>query len=110
MIEVRYNIKECWLEVKGHAGCAPEGHDIVCAGASTLAFTLAESLIGMRQYMNCCTEYMFKKGDAYIRYYPIETERHFPDIVFTSILKGFEILAKNYPNNIKILGSGLEMF
>lgn len=109
MIEVRYNIKECWLEVKGHAKYAPVGHDIVCAGASTLAFTLAESLLGLLEYQTCYPEYTFDKGDASIRYFPKEDLRRYTDIVFVSILKGFEVLEKNHPNNIKILGSGLEM-
>ena len=34
----------CRLEAAGHAGFAPAGQDIVCAGASTLMQTLAYSL------------------------------------------------------------------
>ena len=34
------------LEARGHAGYAPAGQDIVCAGASTLMQTLAYLLAG----------------------------------------------------------------
>lgn len=109
MIEVRYDLKAHSLEVRGHADYAPVGHDIVCAGASILAFTLVESLLGMKDFQTCYPEYLLEKGDASIKFFPKEEFAQYPNIVFTSILKGFEILEKNYPNHIKIIGSGLEM-
>ena len=36
----------CRLEAAGHAGFAPAGQDIVCAGASTLMQTLVYLLAG----------------------------------------------------------------
>lgn len=33
-----------YLELRGHAGTAPRGHDLVCAGVSILAETLCASL------------------------------------------------------------------
>ena len=45
MIKVNYTELDgpagptCWLEASGHAGYAPAGQDIVCAGASTLMQT-----------------------------------------------------------------------
>ena len=52
MIKVNYTELDgpagptCWLEASGHAGYAPAGQDIVCAGASTLMQTLCALLAG----------------------------------------------------------------
>ena len=53
---IKANIKESkngsiTLSIKGHAGAAEEGHDIVCSSVSILAYTLA-------QYVSNC----FEKG------------------------------------------------
>ena len=52
MIKVNYTELDgpagptCRLEASGHAGYAPAGQDIVCAGASTLMQTLCALLAG----------------------------------------------------------------
>ena len=54
MIKVNYTELDgpagptCRLEASGHAGYAPAGQDIVCAGASTLMQTLC-ALLGARK-------------------------------------------------------------
>lgn len=42
MIQVM--VRENEISVKGHAGFAPHGRDLVCAAVSALTLTLAESL------------------------------------------------------------------
>ena len=42
MIQVM--VRENEISVKGHAGFAPPGRDLVCAAVSALTLTLAESL------------------------------------------------------------------
>ena len=48
MIRVRYEWDEevgrLHLSIRGHAGSAPAGRDLVCAGASMLAYTALEVL------------------------------------------------------------------
>ena len=52
MIKVNYTELDgpagptCRLEASGHAGYAPAGQDIVCAGASTLMQTLCALMAG----------------------------------------------------------------
>ena len=41
----------CRLEASGHAGYAPAGQDIVCAGASTLMQTLCALLAGEKGFL-----------------------------------------------------------
>ena len=52
MIEVVYThdreSRECSLRVTGHAGQAEHGHDIVCASASILAYTIAQEMRNMK--------------------------------------------------------------
>ena len=37
------------LQMQGHAGAAPKGQDLVCAGASTLALTLGRAAALMEE-------------------------------------------------------------
>lgn len=37
------------LQMQGHAGAAPKGQDLVCAGASTLALTLGRAAVLMEE-------------------------------------------------------------
>ena len=41
---IRVTIGPGYVRVKGHAGSAPLGQDLVCAGASVLVYALAERL------------------------------------------------------------------
>ena len=46
MILVQVSVKDgkiCRLEVSGHAGYAPKGRDLVCAGVSTVMFGLCNA-------------------------------------------------------------------
>lgn len=47
MIDV--TVHEGKIEVSGHAGYAPRGQDIVCAGVTVLTQTLAASLDGLTE-------------------------------------------------------------
>ena len=47
------------LSVVGHAGYGEVGYDIVCAGISTLTFTLKESL---ELYTSDCVEFFIADG------------------------------------------------
>jgi uncharacterized protein YsxB (DUF464 family) len=44
---------EVYLKVKGHAGMAEIGHDIICAAASILAYTYAAVVDDMRHDLDC---------------------------------------------------------
>ena len=43
MIEITYYSRFNTVIIKGHAGFAEEGKDIICAGVSALAWTVAEA-------------------------------------------------------------------
>lgn len=83
MIEAVYDLKAQRLTVKGHAGYAEKGKDIVCAGVSTLVYMLIHSCD--------CEVY----GDS-IRVY--DDPR-----VFDAVICGLEKISENYPKNLRLV-------
>lgn len=51
MLKVKVDIKNYTVTMRGHADFAENGKDIVCAGASTLLYTLANTLEEFRTAM-----------------------------------------------------------
>lgn len=99
MIKVKYNRRETVLHVKGHAGLAPAGKDIVCAGASTLTFTaVACAQDNQEKFMPSITQ---RDGEIRIACSPgksyVTPCRRMMDTIFT----GFEILASDYPDFVR---------
>lgn len=56
-------VDPCGIRIKGHAGYAPAGKDIVCAAVSTLACTLVKSI---NELTDSRIFYMFDPGDIRI--------------------------------------------
>lgn len=91
--------------VSGHAGYAESGKDIVCSAVSILAFTLRRVFIGA-----VCDE----MADSYEENVPLGTlevqMRVYPKyktlvkVKIEAVFTGFEILAENMPDYIKIAG------
>lgn len=102
MINVRIDVEGMRLEVKGHAGYAPAGHDIICAAVSTLAYTLAQNLA----LTLCMDEYsaQFEDGYAYIEANPPETSAEQCRGIFMTIANGFAMLAAQYGQYIQFEG------
>lgn len=102
MIKVVYHRDLNRVEVQGHAQSGEVGHDLVCASASILVYTLAsfvENMKRAKQVYNPTTE--LKDGDALIYCDAPNKYKHSITLVFDSICGGFELLAKDYPDNIK---------
>ena len=101
MIQVIYYRKYNRVTVEGHAGCGPEGHDLVCAAVSALALTLS----GNVSYMNAQEAVhgviiKLDEGNAEIQCTPYRRYKDSVEQVFRSICVGFELLATKYPENI----------
>lgn len=105
MITIRLNVAMGLFAVKGHAGYAPEGHDIVCAAVSTLFETLRA--LPYMEYMEDEDEKIVKfaihgeedlgplcidEKDASILFVP----------VFNAFVIGFHEIAKQYPEYVKL--------
>ena len=84
------------LSVVGHAGYGKVGYDIVCAGISTLTFTLKESL---ELYTSDCVEFFIADGKVTASWSELSEKGA---LLLNSFITGALLLANDYPDNIKV--------
>nr|DAX63371.1 MAG TPA: YsxB-like protein [Caudoviricetes sp.] len=108
MIQIKYSNKDYSLEIKGHAGYAPHGQDILCASVSALSYALAEFICRNIDLLKSEPEIVLENGWALIKCTPKKRFSNTFQIAFSTIMGGFELLHKNYPYFLKIMGPGLE--
>ena len=98
------------LEIVGHAGQAPAGHDIVCASCSILIYTVAEIVkdyasegklksaptINLQNGYGCITCEPKKKAYAELQY------------AYCVAKVGYILLANNYPDFVELKMFGAE--
>ena len=101
MIHVTYYRTYNRVTVEGHAGAGPEGHDLVCAGVSALALTLAGNVSYM-EAQEAVRNVIVKlvEGNAEIECSPYRRYKDSVERIFRAICVGFELLATKYPDNI----------
>lgn len=98
MIEVVYHRNYHRLTVEGHACSGEPGHDLVCASASILAYTLAASVANMsaaKQIREPQIE--LKEGSGQIACKPVRRFEAPVTLIFDTLCAGYELLANNYP-------------
>lgn len=92
------------MVMRGHAGAAPKGHDLVCAGASTLACTLGGAVERMyeQRMLRRCPKVELFAGNAEIIAVP--KDRFFRDcvMVFWAVQNGIGALAESFPGNVRL--------
>ena len=101
MIQAVYYRKYNRLTVTGHAGSAEPGHDLVCASASMLAYTLAANVANMAdagQVREHCLKLV--EGDTEISCNPRHNLKATVTLVFDTVCAGFSLLAHDYPEFI----------
>ena len=102
MIQAIYYRKYNRLTVTGHAGSAEPGHDLVCASASMLAYTLAANVANMADNGQVREPIMnMDEGNTEISCNPRHNLKASVTLVFDSVCVGFELLAHDYPEYIK---------
>ena len=101
MIHAIYYRKYNRLTVTGHAGSAEPGRDLVCAAASTLAYTLAANVFNMAEAKQV-REPIIKMdaGDTEISCNANHKFRATVTLVFDSVCLGFAMLAHDHPEYI----------
>ena len=101
MITVTYHRHNNEVVVKGHANSGEKGHDLICASVSILVYTLASFVENMYEAGQAPEPLiLLEEGNAWIISNQKHTLKPPVTLVFDSICAGFELLAKNYPNNI----------
>ena len=96
------------LKLTGHAGMAKKGEDIVCAGASILAYTVAQALQFMYEQgeMQKKPHIKLTEGDTVIVAKPkAETYAEALHTFFVAQV-GYHLLAHNYPQYVKLSSFG----
>ena len=110
LIKVNYTYnrdkRECSLTVKGHAGQADVGHDIICASASILAYTIAQVIKSMEHRGDLIEPPTIdlESGDATI------VCRAKDDYLFSEMMQdffvirtGYLLLERNYPLYVEFI-------
>ena len=101
MITVIYHRKYHRLIIEGHARSGEPGHDLVCASASILAYTLGAAVANMsaaKQIRDAKIE--LKPGEGEISCKTIRRFEAPVTLVFDTICAGFELLANDYAEYI----------
>ncbi len=93
MIKIKVN--KDLIEVKGHAGYAKAGKDIVCASVSSIIYTTVNGIF------NVDKDAMVFEDEQTMRL-KIKHHSEIVDILLGSMLSLLEDLEKQYPKNIKI--------
>lgn len=99
MITIDFHVGEnsYLLDIRGHAGYADHGNDIVCAGVSAIAFTL----LGFLENHRDDTAYISaqpKSGDLKLRCRGGEKTA----LAFDMALIGFQQIAMKYPKHVQV--------
>ena len=101
MIQVTYYRNYHRLTVEGHARSGAPGHDLVCAGASTLAYTLAANVGNLEALGHVQeTTVVLEPGKAEIGCRPRNGARAVVARIFEAVCVGFELLARDNPEYI----------
>ena len=103
--------RECSLTVKGHAGQAAVGQDIICASASMLTFTIAQVIktLDINAELEDTPTLDLESGDTIVSC-RAATDEVFAYLyhAFHTILTGYRLLAHNYPQFVEIIDDKAE--
>ena len=92
------------LKLEGHAGQADIGHDIVCASASILAYTVAQFVkeAEANGCLKASAEIKLESGDAVVSCNPIDDMLIDIQNIYLFAEKGYHLLAHNYPQFVDL--------
>ena len=92
------------MTLKGHAGAAPKGEDLVCASATMLAYTVAQAVkfLDEQGMLKKKPKISIKEGSATIIATP--TEDGYAPVLHTFWVAqcGIHVLQHNYPQNVQL--------
>ena len=90
------------LRLHGHAGSAPAGADLICAGVTTLVYALAETVSNhaARGSLAEAPQIILSSGEALITATPKEEFHDTLQGAFQMAINGISLLATHYPDHI----------
>lgn len=109
MITVTYHRDRHRLTMEGHAQSAEKGHDLVCASATILAYTLAQFVKNMNDAGQVRYPTLeLKDGYTLIDCNPPNRIKNSVKLAFDTVCAGFELLARDFPDNISYQIMGMK--
>lgn len=107
MINITFNPSTFTLDITGHAGHGEKGEDIVCSAISTLFYTLAQSLLDTKDMLKEDIDFSDEDGNGHLSCKPKEEFEANVSLIYWVVLNGFDLVAENYKENVKlsVLGS-----
>lgn len=109
MLTAKFKVcRDCLdLELTGHANSASYGRDLVCASASILAYTVAQSAISMEQRheLREPPDISLDPGNSHIRLLPTAQRYHDCVQLFAFAHTGYRLLAHKYPDYVRVIFS-----
>ncbi len=89
------------VSIRGHAGYAPLGNDIVCAAASMLGASLLEALRQEESHSGIQGLSVLRDGGRLeLEFFPVLIER--TDLLLRTFENGFSMLSKEYPDYVAL--------
>lgn len=95
-VEISKNL----IRIKGHAGYAEHGKDIVCSAVSVLAQVLLHEI---QVYTEA--EYSEKSGDLTLEIFQRTPQS---DILYIAFVRGITQIARQYPEYVKIFDNNIK--
>lgn len=101
MIRAVYHRDQNKITIEGHAYSGEPGHDLICASASMLVYTLAASVESMQRHGHIASGVInLEEGNGVVSCEAYEQFKGAITLIFDSICAGYELLAANYPENV----------
>ena len=104
MTKIRYSMRELSLDAEGHAGAAPEGQDIVCAGISALTQAMLHALNDEEEKGRLEVFWLMEKGRIQIRVKSAKSWKYWlmAKSYLTMAVRGLKDIAERYPEHIEV--------
>ena len=92
------------LALRGHAGAAPKGQDLICAACTTLAYTAGQAVHSMNAQGKLAKppRINIREGRAAIVATPKEETAAELLTAFRTVQCGAQVLAHNYPRYVRL--------
>ena len=107
--EYRRDKREASLLVRGHAGQAEMGQDVVCAAASILAYTAAQVVKAMDSHKDLTEPPVIElEGGSATVICQAKDDYIYAELLHTFFVvqTGYALLARNYPRYVELIADG----
>lgn len=101
-IDLKY-AERTGLTLKGHAGFAAAGSDIVCAACTTLAYAVANGIQAMWQdgVLEEQPKIRMEPGNCLLEWQVAEGYEERQTIFLAAIAETYDLLARSYPEHVQ---------